>query len=113
MATSNGPGRPKSPEGKRVTVCMKVSEQKAAAIDTARGERNRSEWLEQAADLMLGQRPLLIEDEPPPVAFFDERDLAVIASYEDQVPLDATGEPCAHPKARVIKGLCGACGTRP
>ena len=27
------------------------------------------------------------------------------------VPLDATGQPCAHPKGRRSKGLCGACGT--
>lgn len=25
--------------------------------------------------------------------------------------LDATGQPCTHPKARVFKGLCRACGT--
>jgi hypothetical protein len=24
---------------------------------------------------------------------------------------DATGEPCKHPPARRLRGLCGACGT--
>ena len=28
-----------------------------------------------------------------------------------RVPLDPTGQPCAHPKGRRSKGLCGACGT--
>jgi len=36
--------RPKTPQGKRITICIKVSEEQAALIDTARGNRDRSEW---------------------------------------------------------------------
>ena len=35
----------------------------------------------------------------------DKRPLA------DTRPLNRLGEPCDHPRARVLRGLCSACGT--
>ena len=108
MATSSGPGRPKLPEGKRVTISVKVSESEAAPIDAARGERDRSAW---GRDAMLGAASSgrrVRRVFPPEVM-----NAPVVMVLPDGVPTDATGRPCAHPKARVIKGLCGACGTRP
>lgn len=42
-------GRKKEPDGKRVTICAKVSEAEAALIDAARGTVSRSEWIRSAA----------------------------------------------------------------
>jgi len=41
--------RPKTAEGKRVTICAKFSDDEASAVDTARGSMSRSEWLRLAA----------------------------------------------------------------
>jgi hypothetical protein len=41
--------KPKSPEGKRVAMSVRFSEDEAAQIDAARGGVNRSEWLRSAA----------------------------------------------------------------
>lgn len=75
--------RERTPDGKRVTICAKFSEAEAAQIDTARGLVTRSQWLRSAA-------------------------LAAGAIRRSRAA--APGD-CPHPKARVIKGFCGACGT--
>jgi hypothetical protein len=49
--------RAKLPEGKRVTICAKVSEPTAAEIDAARGEMSRSAWVQAAITLALGGKP--------------------------------------------------------
>ena len=90
--------RPKTPEGKRVTICIKVSEEQAALIDTARGNRDRSEWGRDAL-LSAAQR------QHPPAGHVDRQAPAV-----RQNRAAANGD-CPHPKARINKGLCGACGT--
>lgn len=84
--------RPKTPAGKRVTICVKVSEQDAAAIDQARGARSRSDWGREA--LLEHARPRQRTRPQSPARVQDQR------------------EPeCPHPKARIAKGLCNACGT--
>ena len=88
--------RERTPEGKRVVIPVRVSEPKAAAIDKARGETPRSVWVEAAIDERLerlGQAEY-------------EHQMAAARRLESR---DRTG--CPHPKARINKGLCGACGT--
>ncbi len=89
--------RPESPDGKRVTICAKFSEAQAAVIDTARGHMGRSEWLRLAALAAA-------EQQRPPAGHVDRQAEAVRQNHAA-----AAGE-CPHPKARVNKGLCGACG---
>jgi hypothetical protein len=90
--------RPRTPEGKRVTMGAKFSEAQAAEIDAARGVMNRSEWLRHAA-LAATER------QRAPAAHTDRQVQAV-----RQNRTAANGD-CPHPKARINKGLCGACGT--
>ena len=90
--------RPKTPEGKRVTICGKFSEAEAGQIDEARGMATRSQWLRSAA-LAAAER------QRPPAGHADRQVQAV-----RQNRAAANGD-CPHPKARINKGLCGACGT--
>jgi hypothetical protein len=90
--------RKKSPEGKRVTMSARFSESEADLIDTARSNTDRSAWLRQAA-LAAAER------QRPPTGHIDREAEAVRQN------LAATQGDCPHPKARVHKGLCGACGT--
>lgn len=99
-----------------MTLGVRVSQDVSAQVST-RCEAlglSRSQWLEGLvmADLGLAEepatftaRPARIRDEVPAPK------PAKAPAAGGAVPLDATGAPCAHPKARVLKGLCGACGT--
>lgn len=89
--------RPQTPDGKRVTICAKFSEAEEVLIDTARGHMSRSEWLRLAALATADQ-------ERPPAGHMDRQAQAVRQN------LAAAKGDCPHPKARVNKGLCGACG---
>jgi len=82
--------RERTPEGKRVVIPVRVSEPKAAAIDAARGDTARSVWVEGAIDA----------------------ELARLDAASRPAPAVRQGKPddCPHPKARVIKGFCYACG---
>ena len=91
--------KPRSPDGKRVTMGLKLSEADAKAIDAARGTASRSEWLRSAALAAVsgGQSA-------------PARTLPVVSEPVNR--FTASPEPsCPHPKARIHKGLCGACGT--
>jgi hypothetical protein len=95
--------RPKTPAGKRVTICIKVSEEDAAVIDQARGTRSRSDWgrealLEHAAP----RRP--VRPRPP-------TRVVTAAALAKERAQDRREPGCPHPKARIAKGLCNACGT--
>ena len=90
--------RPKTPEGKRVTICAKFSEAEAAQIDEARGMATRSQWLHSAL-LAAAER------QRPPAGSIDRQAEAVRQNRR------AANGDCPHPKARINKGLCGACGT--
>ena len=50
--------KPKTTDGKRVTISVKVSEPTAAMIDAVRGEMTRSAWLQQSIGVVLGTAPL-------------------------------------------------------
>ena len=49
--------RPESPEGKWVTIPVRVREALLVRIDGVRGECNRSEWMRGAAEAALGMAP--------------------------------------------------------
>lgn len=95
--------RPKTPAGKRVTICIKVSEQDAAVIDQARGARSRSDW---------GREALLEHAVPrrPARPRSPARVVTAAALAKDRAQ-DQRESDCPHPKARIAKGLCNACGT--
>jgi hypothetical protein len=92
------PGRPEEPEGKRHTVCTKLSDAQLEAIETARGSMERSEWVRVT---LLAQA----ERQRPPAGSVDREAAAVRQN------LAALRGDCPHPTARINKGLCGACGT--
>jgi hypothetical protein len=92
--------KPRTPDGKRVTVCIKLSEQDAAAIDKARGDRSRSDW--GRAALLAAASP-----EPRKTEIIPLAPKVVISRSGRSRP----GADCPHPKARIAKGLCNACGT--
>ena len=104
--------RPKSPEGRRVTMAMRLSEAEAAVINEARGAADRSEWLRAvsvaAARAELGERVRL-----PSVSV---NGLAAEAAKQDVRPVSVNGNdaspepPCKHPADYVDAGYCRKCG---
>jgi hypothetical protein len=80
-------------------VKVTVPETVLAAVDEIRGDESRSAWILGAIGLRLS-----------PLAE------AVAAVIEPAIPAAVlTDRPsvqvCKHPKARVLKGFCGNCGT--
>lgn len=75
----------------------RVSEAEAQLIDAARGIEERGVWLRRAA-LAAAER------QRPPAGHADRQ-----AEACGQNLAAARGD-CSHPKARVIKGFCYACG---
>lgn len=92
------PGRPKEPDGKRHTVCAKLSDAELEVIETARGGMERSEWIRLT---LLAQA-----ERSKPHAGSVDREAAAVRQN-----LAAIRGDCPHPPARINKGLCGACGT--
>lgn len=76
----------------------RFSEAEAAMIDEARGAEDRSVWLRRAALAAVARQR-------PPAGAADRQ---AGAAAENRAA--ARGD-CPHPAARVLKGLCGACGT--
>lgn len=75
-----------------------------AALAKARSEgRTLTRVIDSWLDAYLGAAPSL----PGPVPAAPR----VRVPDAPDAPRDATGQPCPHPKPRVLKGLCGACGT--
>jgi hypothetical protein len=66
-----------------------------AAVDEARGDESRSAWILGAIGLRLS-----------PVA-----EAVAELSAPGALPGRMTRDECTHPKARVIRGFCGNCGT--
>jgi len=102
-------GRPRTPEGKRIVLPVRVSEPKAAAIDAARGETPRSVWIEGAIDAYLagsrgqGSRPKSVYLNPNPVYVNDAPD--EVAEAHARKPKN-----CKHSSMRIRKGVCPDCG---
>lgn len=110
-------GRKKLDNGRRVAVSARISEQHAEAIDAERGTRTRSSWL---ADLIAGH----FSKPPEPPQRMPARTLSAPVTYQDAPSPSGVSVPSAtpvaragpdecppHPKGRITKGLCGACGT--
>jgi hypothetical protein len=100
------------PDGKRVTIAVKVSESDAARIDAQRGDLSRSRWMQEAIRGRLGCLPVVTVS--PGVAVLAGRQAPFADPVISAVPESLariTPAPCPHPKARILKGLCNACGT--
>ena len=99
--------RKKSTDAKDVTMSARFTDAEAAQIDAARGATDRSVWLRQAALASLGAK------EPAQVKTGARRGAKPAAAPPEPPlprPKKATGECPPHPKGRVNKGFCGACG---
>jgi hypothetical protein len=90
--------RPKNPEGKHVTMSGRFTEAEAAEIDAARGIEDRSVFVRRAV-------LAAVERQQPPAGSTDRQAEAVKQNHAARL-----GD-CPHPKARINKGLCCACGT--
>lgn len=99
-------GRPRTADGKRVVIPVRVSDPKKAAIDAARGDTPASVWVEAAIDAALAAdaapspgrtRPACTE--PPPVK----------PASPGPLPQPSTGQRCTHSGTRVIGGYCKHC----
>lgn len=81
--------------GKSVVFNVRLSEQTAAALDQVRGGQSRSAWVADLIEAEVASRA------DPPVEFRSE---------SQRRRVEATSGKCPHPRARVIKGFCYACG---
>jgi len=81
--------------GKKVAFNIRVSEETAQAIDHARGGQSRAGWVSDLIDAALAAGG------DPPVEY---------RSGSQRKRAEAAGGKCPHPRARVIKGFCYACG---
>ena len=92
----------KTPDGRRVTVCTKLSEAQAAALDHARGEQSRSAWVYSVIMERLDPAPREVTRKPParPVT------ATVLARERAQ---DRRADNCKH--EHVIKHWCNECKT--
>ena len=97
--------RKRTPDGKRVVMAAKVSEQTADAVDGARGDQTRSAWLQDAIGMKLSTTAKPAVRNPA-----SAQESRRTAGWLPARARPAASE-CPHPKARVHKGLCGACGT--
>lgn len=99
------------------SVTVRMTPQELADLDVARGQVSRSEWLRR---ILLGAEPRLsgeysIDTLPRPVAAAGCQALSRPEPTEVPAPAETRApsrqqRSCPHPKARVIKGFCGACG---
>lgn len=81
--------------GKSVTFNVRVSEETAQAMDRARAGQSRSAWVAGVIESAL--------------AMWDETPVE-FRSKSQQRRVTAESGKCPHPRARVIKGFCYACG---
>lgn len=115
--------RPQSPDGHRIHVNIKLSDAEAAAIDAARGTTERGPWMREAALAVARRDPGIprltnfgTSVKPGTVTAVSVRredgEIKVsAASAVNVTPGEPAPKTCPpHPKARVNKGLCGACG---
>ena len=86
-------------------VQVRIPETVLAAVDEARGTESRSAWIMGAVGLRLSPLAEAVAAvTAPPLDLTPVIPVAVITGKgERQCP--------PHPKARINKGLCGACGT--
>lgn len=96
-----------TPDGKRKSVGLKVSEAKYEAIEAARGATPRAVWIEAAIDAYL-VLPVTVGPSPehrPAAGALQEPSGAVQAG---RVP---EARPCKHPSGRIDENsVCQDCG---
>lgn len=103
--------RPKTPDGRRVAVSFKLTETEAELVDSLRGGTERSVWLREAAMVVAHAKRDSGIPKPYRDPYADRRPRpARLTQGTDTDPTEDAGD-CPHPKARVLKGLCNACGT--
>ena len=104
--------RPLTADGKRVTVCAKVSEAQASAMDTARGTLTRSAWVASliAAALDTGkpERRGIPAKQPARASKPATTRAAPAAADLDPSPRKP-GKCCDRPD--IMKGTCRRCKT--
>jgi hypothetical protein len=111
--------RPRTEDGKRVPLSTRVSEERAAAMEALRGPMTPSAVLDEALGMWIAARKGARRVRAParraaPVAAELARERARDQRDDGmprEVPFSSAPSPCPHPKSRVNKGLCGACGT--
>jgi len=114
--------RPRKPDGRRVHENVMLSEAEAAVIDAARGDVKRGPWIRQAALDAARREPaavsisgvrvgLTVDPRQPPGT------VSVISPGEEVTQVRSFSlapkpepEECPHPRARILRGLCNACG---
>jgi hypothetical protein len=100
--------RPRTPDGRRVIVPVRLSEADATALDAARGTTPRSEWVAQAirARLQAG-RSAAAKSRSPRAARPRPAPTATELANERARDLRGSGEV---PHRCPVKGWCSVCG---
>jgi hypothetical protein len=100
-----------TPDGRRKTWGTRLSEDESARADSARGELDRSAWIRGFILGAIGPP----REVPAELGIVDARPAdpvqavqAVMRQLPERRP---AARDCPHPKTRVMKGLCQACGT--
>jgi hypothetical protein len=86
-------------------VQVRIPETVLAAVDEVRGDESRSAWILGAIGLRLSPLAEAVAAVIDPAA--DPGTVIPAAVLTGK----AARETCPHPKRRVIRGFCGACGT--
>jgi hypothetical protein len=130
-------GRVMTPDGKRVSIGLKVSEAKAEAVDAARGDMPRALWLEALVDAALaggqaseaaperrvrppvrarahtpGRTPpkrVREASDPAPDPVEAVRALAEASGVSLVPASDLKPNRCGHPGTRMVGGYCSKC----
>jgi hypothetical protein len=114
--------RPRSPDGNNVAITIKVSDNAAAAIDSARGGLTRSAWVRGTLLAMLGTSPVAATATVPPAAGTEPRKpqraeavkVPPVLAAAGLVPASLLPKPrrCSHPGKRSVGGWCDDCDHR-
>jgi hypothetical protein len=86
-------------------VKVTVPETVLAAVDEIRGDESRSAWILGAIGLRLSPLAEAVAAVIEPAV--DPGNIIPTAVLTDRPSVQV----CKHPKARVLRGFCGACGT--
>jgi hypothetical protein len=111
--------RTQTPDGKRVTICIKVSEPEAAVIDAARGTLTRSAWGRDALIAQSAGRAPAVKPKRParasqPATTRPAPTAAALAQERSRdLRDDPEPAPCPHayPDVKTIMGkrVCRKC----
>lgn len=97
--------RPKTPDGHRIPVTIKLSEPEAAEIDAARGDTERIPWMREA--ILAAARGAAGNGNPG----VPETGNRSPGKTPDRGGPRETAKPCKHRNMRMSKGICPDCQT--